>query len=114
MSESHSSLSISNDKKPTMEEIDALPTHPVQFTAEYLLACLEPIIQKMIDSEELFPFRQPVALNATNYSTIIEHPMDISGDRNFGPRNFRAGLSDQFHTNSLNSEKKRIFLKIGF
>ncbi|CAF3573275.1 unnamed protein product [Rotaria socialis] len=81
MSGSHSSLSISNDKKPTMKEIDALPTHPVQFTAEYLLACLEPIIQKMIDSEESHPFRQPVdpgALNATNYSTIIKHPMDIS------------------------------------
>ncbi|CAF4436315.1 unnamed protein product [Rotaria magnacalcarata] len=51
MSESHSSLSISNDKKPTMEEIDALPKHPVQFTAEYLLTYLVPIIQKMIDSE---------------------------------------------------------------
>jgi E1A/CREB-binding protein len=58
-----------------------LPKHPVKFTAEDLRAYLEPIIDKMIASEDSYQFRQPVdpvALNILDYPTIIKSPMDIS------------------------------------
>ncbi|CAF4365053.1 unnamed protein product [Rotaria sp. Silwood2] len=86
MIESHSQSSTNDDMKATTTgQIDVsskkLLKHPVQFTAEDLRTYLEPIIHKMIASENSLFFRQPVnpvAFNIPDYPTIIKHPMDIS------------------------------------
>ncbi|CAF4749053.1 unnamed protein product [Rotaria sp. Silwood2] len=58
-----------------------LPKHPVQFTPEDLRTYLEPIIHKMIASEDSYSFQQPVdpiSLKILDYPIIIKHSIDIS------------------------------------
>ncbi|CAF4651941.1 unnamed protein product, partial [Rotaria sp. Silwood2] len=78
-----SSTHVDNEHKKT--EINAsskqLPKHPVQFTPEDLRTHLEPIIKKLLDYKDSYPFKKPVdpvALNIPDYPTIIKYPMDIS------------------------------------
>ncbi|CAF0800883.1 unnamed protein product, partial [Didymodactylos carnosus] len=76
---------LSDDSKSKLPQIDStskqLPKCPVQFTQDELRSKLEPVIHKMLLSEDSHPFRQPVdpvALNILDYPNIIKHPMDIS------------------------------------